>query len=119
MRTKADAKIQAEKIVSNWVTGAGLTGWIPGSTIFLAAGDMIMIRQVADCFGIGVFNESALKAHLAGVAGATAGGSIAGEVLNFIPIFGHIAKSVVMAGKAALIGEAIIDYFYDESPLAI
>ena len=117
MRTKAEALSSAEEIVSNWVTGAALTGWIPGSTIFLAGADMIMIRQVADEFGVGFFDESAIKAHLAGVAGAALGGSLAGEALTFIPVFGQIAKSAVMAGKAKVIGEAVVEYFYKKSPL--
>ncbi|MBK8196561.1 MAG: hypothetical protein IPK76_26440 [Lewinellaceae bacterium] len=54
MRTKEQAESKARDIVNDWVVGAALTGWIPGSTIFLGAGDMVMIRQVADAFGIGV-----------------------------------------------------------------
>jgi len=117
MRTKAEATTRAEAIVSNWTVGAALTGWIPGSTFFLAGADMIMIRQVADEFGVGVFDQSAIKAHLVGITGAAVGGSIAGEALHFVPIFGQIAKSAVMAGKAKLIGKAVIEYFYEKSPL--
>jgi len=117
MRTKANARQKAENIVSNWVKGAALTGWIPGSTIFLAGGDMIMIRQVADAFGVGFFDESAVKAHLSGVVAASVGGIVAGEALNFIPIFGQIIKAGLMAGKANIIGQAVIDFFEEESPL--
>lgn len=118
MRTKSEARRKAENIVSNWVAGAALTGWIPGSTIFLAGGDMLMIRQVADAFGVGVFDESAIKAHLAGVVAASVGGIIAGEALNFIPLVGQIVKAGLMAGKAKIIGEAVIEYFEKESPLS-
>ena len=118
MTTKSQANDRAEAIVSKWVVRAALTGWIPGSTLFLVAADMAMIRQVADEFGVGVFNESAIKAHLAGVAGAAIGGSIAGEALNFLPIIGHVAKSGIMAIKAKAIGAATIEYFYEKSPLA-
>ena len=76
-----------------------------------------MIRQVADAFGVGFFDESAIKAHLAGAAGAALGGSIAGEALNLVPGLGHIAKSVIMAGKAKVIGEVVIEYFSEKSPL--
>lgn len=79
---------------------------------------MIMIRQIADTFGVGVFDESAILAQLGGAAGAALGGSIAGEVLNFIPIFGQIGKAGVMAVKAQTIGDAVIEYFYKKSPLA-
>jgi len=117
MRTKSEAQSRAEAIVSNWVTGAALTGWIPGSTIFLAGADMLMIRQVADAFGVGFFDESAIKAHLAAVAGAALGGSLAGEALIVVPVFGPIVKSAIMAGKAKVIGASVIEYFYDKSPL--
>jgi uncharacterized protein (DUF697 family) len=117
MRTKAEAQSRAEEIVSSWVTGAALTGWIPGSTIFLAGANMVMIRKVADTFGVGFFDEAAVKAHLGGVAGAAVGGSIAGEALTFIPLVGPILKAGALAGTAKLIGAAVIEYFYDESPL--
>lgn len=52
MRTKTEAETQAREIVNNWIAGAALTGWIPGSTIFLGAGDILMIRQVADTLGV-------------------------------------------------------------------
>ena len=117
MRTKAKARQKAENIVSDWVAGAALTGWIPGSTIFLAGGDMIMIRQVADAYGVGFFDESAVKAHLGGVVAASVGGIFAGEALNFVPILGQILKAGLMAGKAKLIGKAVIEYFQEVSPL--
>jgi len=72
-----------------------------------------MIRQVADAFGVGVFDEAAFKAHLGGVAGAAIGGSIAEEALHFVPVFGWAAKALHMALK----GEAVIEYFYERSPL--
>lgn len=118
MRTKSEARQKAKNIVSNWVAGAALTGWIPGSTIFLAGGDMIMIRQVADAYGVGFFDEAAIKAHLGGVVAASVGGIVAGEALNFIPLVGQILKAGALAGKAKIIGEAVIEYFEDISPLS-
>jgi len=118
MRTKAKARQKAENIVSDWVAGSAFTGWIPGSTIFLAGGDMIMIRQVADAFGVGLFDEAAVKAHLTGVVASSVGGILAGEALNFIPIFGQIAKAGLMAGKAHIVGKEVIKYFQAVSPLA-
>ncbi len=117
MRTKSEARLKAENIVSNWVAGAALTGWIPGSTIFLAGANMVMIRKVADTFGVGFFDEAAVKAHLGGVAGAAFGGSVAGEALVLIPLVGPVLKAGALAGTAKLIGTAVIEYFHDESPL--
>jgi hypothetical protein len=118
MRTKAQAEVQARDIVENWVAGAVLTGWIPGSSFFLAAADTLMIRQVADTFGVGVFDMDAVGAHLGGLVASAIGGSIASELLGAIPLVGWAAKSVGMGVKANLIGEAVIEYFRDLSPLS-
>ena len=117
MRTRAQAEKQARKIVDNWVAGAVLTGWIPGSSFFLAAADTVMIRQVADAFGVGVIDMDAIAAHLGGLIASAVGGSLATELLGAIPLVGWAAKSLGMAAKAQLIGEAVIEYFHDLSPL--
>ncbi|HEX7150692.1 MAG TPA: hypothetical protein VF618_04320 [Thermoanaerobaculia bacterium] len=116
-RTKAQAKKEAEEIVENWIAGAALTGWIPGSTFFLGAGDMLMIRQVADAFGIGVFDKKAMKAHLAGAVGSAVGGGLVAEGLGLVPFVGWALKSGAMATKAAVMGKAVIEYFEEQSPL--
>lgn len=117
MKTKADAETLAGEIVDNWAAGAALTGWIPGSTIFLAGADAIMIRKVADSFGVGVFDTNSVKAHLGGLLASAVGGSIASEVVGMIPVVGWFAKSVAMGMKAEAIGQAVISYFRDLSPL--
>ncbi len=117
-KTKAQAEQEAQEIVDNWAAGALLTGWIPGSSILLGAGDMVMIRQVADAFGIGLFDENAVKAHLAGVLSAAVGGAVASEIGSFIPIIGWAVKSMVLAGKAKAVGLAAIEYFEELSPLS-
>jgi uncharacterized protein (DUF697 family) len=117
-RTLAKADAEAHDIVNNWVIGAAATGWIPFSAFFLAAADMLMIRQVADKFGIGVFDEAAVKAHLSGIIGSSIGSALAAEVLGWIPGVGWAGKSAGTAAKAKLIGEAVIDYFKENSPLS-
>jgi hypothetical protein len=117
MRTKDEAKQKACEIVDNWSTGALLTGWIPGSSIFLAAADAAMIRRVADTFAIGVIDMDAVKAHLGGLVASAVGGSICAEVLGAIPLIGWGLKSAGMAVKAELLGNAVIEYFYERSPL--
>lgn len=95
-----------------------LTGWVPGSAIFLTGADMIMARQVADAFGVGVFNEKALANAIGTAIGsAVANGAIA-ELVVFIPFVGPVMKSGMMGTKAKLIGEATIDYFKGSSPLS-
>jgi hypothetical protein len=118
MKTKAQARSEAEDIVAAWTAGAAATGWIPGSAFFLLAADTAMIRQVADVFGVGVFDMDAVTAHLGGLAAGAVGGGIAAELLGAIPIIGWAAKSVGMATKAGLIGAAVIEYFHEKSPLS-
>jgi hypothetical protein len=118
MRTIQQAEQQAREIVDNWAAGAALTGWVPGSALFLAGADLVMARQVADAFGIGMFDEDALAAT---IGSATVGGVVGGviaEGVGWIPIGGWLVKSAMMAAKAKVIGEAVIDYFRDLSPLA-
>lgn len=117
MKTKSQAEAEAQEIVENWVAGAVLTGWIPFSALFLAAADTIMIRQVADAFGVGVFDMDAVKAHLGGLVAATVGGGVVAEVTGWIPVVGWVAKSIGMGAKAKVIGEVVIEYFREQSPL--
>lgn len=117
MKTKQEAEAEARYIVSEWMATAVLTGWMPGSAVFLTGGDMIMARQVADAFGVGAFNSDALTATLgSAVAGGVAGGVIA-EGVGFVPILGWAVKSAMMTVKAKVIGDAVILYFRELSPL--
>jgi hypothetical protein len=108
MKTKSQAEAEAQEIVENWVAGAVLTGWIPFSALFLAAADTIMIRQV---------DMDAVKAHLGGLVAATVGGGVVAEVTGWIPVVGWVAKSIGMGAKAKVIGEVVIEYFREQSPL--
>ncbi len=117
IKSKPEARKHADNLVDKWMKGAALTGWLPGSTFFLAGADMVMIRQVADTFAVAGFDESAVKAHLGGLVGSAVGGAVAAEAAGWIPGIGWIAKSAAMAAKAKLIGNAVIDYFEQQSPL--
>jgi hypothetical protein len=117
MTSRPEARKHAENLVDKWMKGAALTGWLPGSTFFLAGADMVMIRQVADTFKVDSFDESAVKAHIGGLVGSAVGGAVAAEAAGLLPGIGWIAKSATMAAKAKLIGNAVIDYFEALSPL--
>ena len=117
MKTKDEAKVEALQIVSHWSMGAAVLGWLPGSTLAFAGGDMVMIRQVAEKFGIQSFDEEGLKAHLGGVVASVVGGTAAAGAAEFIPVFGWIAKAGVLSAKSKILGEAVVDYFYSRSPL--
>src|SRR5215211_106831 len=108
--SKAEAERRSRGVVDRWSKVALFTGWIPGSSIPLVAADMVMIRQVAEAFGVEAFDEDSLKAHLGGVLGSVTG-AVAAETLNFIPVIGWAAKAVTMHIKADTIGKAVIDYF--------
>ena len=117
MKTKDEAKVEAQQIVSNWSLGAAVLGWIPGSTLVFAGGDMMMVRQVAEKFGIQSFDEEGFRAHLGGVVASLVGGTAAAGAAEFVPIIGWAAKAAVLSAKSKVLGEAVIDYFYSRSPL--
>ncbi|MFL5381257.1 MAG: hypothetical protein ACJ8GN_01900 [Longimicrobiaceae bacterium] len=114
--TKADAERRARRIVDNWSKAALFTGWIPGASLALGAGDIMMIRQVGEAFAIPAFDMDALKAHLGGVMGSVGGAAVA-EVVGVVPLVGWAVKSYALKMKADALGKAIIDYFRQRSPL--
>ena len=114
--SKADAERRSRTIVDRWAKVALFTGWIPGSSVPLAAADVVMIRQVAEAFGVEAFDEDSLKAHLGGALGSVTG-MVAGEFVGAVPIIGWAVKSVTLHVKADTIGKAVIDYFRKQSKL--
>ncbi len=117
MKTKGQAEADARKIVDNWAAGALLTGWIPGSSLFLTGADMVMLRQVADTFNVNSFDEKSAFATIGAAAGSAVAGSAISEIVGFVPVVGWAIKSTMMGAKAKVLGEAIINYFRDLSPL--
>lgn len=115
--TKVEAESKAREIVGKWVTGAALTGWLPGSSFVLGAGDMLMIRQVGEVFGVPALSDEAITAHFGGLFASILGGTIATELVGLVPVLGWVAKSAVLAGKAQLIGDGVITKFKEISPL--
>lgn len=110
-----DADRQAQKLVSNWTTGAALTGWIPGSAFFLTAADTAMIHQVAGAYGVNAFDMDHLLSILSGAVGSAIAGGVIAEVVGVIPLVGWAVKSAAMAAKAKVIGDAVIKYFRERS----
>jgi uncharacterized protein (DUF697 family) len=115
--TKAEALDRAKEIVEGWSTTALLTGWVPGSALFLTGADMVMVKQVADVFGVDVFDEQAFLTSVGSTIASALGGAAITEVVGLIPVVGWAIKSLSMAAKARLIGDAVVDYFYKLSPL--
>jgi len=115
--TLQDADLEARRLVANWTTGAALTGWIPGSAFFLTAADTAMIHHVASAYRVGAFDmDNRLSTLTGAVASAIAGGIIT-EAVGLIPIVGWAVKSAAMAAKAKVIGDEVIRYFRERSPL--
>lgn len=116
-KTLQDADREARKLVSNWTTGAALTGWIPGSAFFLTAADTAMIHQVASAYEVSAFDMDHLSGTLGGVVGSAIAGGVIAEVVGVIPLVGWAVKSAGMAAKAKVIGDAVISYFRDRADL--
>ncbi len=116
-KTLQDADRESRKLVTNWTTGAALTGWIPGSAFFLTAADTAMIHQVSSAYEVSAFDMNNLLSVLGGaVASAIAGGVIT-EFVGIIPLVGWAVKSAAMAAKAKVIGDEVIRYFRERSEL--
>lgn len=116
-KTLKQADAEAWRVVDGWTAGAALTGWIPGSSFFLTGADIVMINQVAAAYEVETFEMDNVTATLAGAVGSAIAGGAITEVVGLIPIIGWAVKSAAMAGKARVIGEAVIHYFRDRSPL--
>jgi len=117
MKTLAEAETQARAIVNRWTATQAVTGWIPGSSLVFTGADLIMINQVADAFEVRSFDPKTVAANIGGLVGSSIAGAVIREGVGVIPIFGWVVKSAMMGGKAKAIGEAVITYFRDISPL--
>lgn len=85
--------------------------------IFLAGGDLVMIKQVADAYEVSAYDMDHLKTTLGGVVGGAVAGGVISEVVGLIPVVGLLVKSGAMAAKAKVLGQAVIDYFRERSTL--
>ena len=112
-----DADRNARKLVTNWTTGAALTGWIPGSAYFLTAADTAMIHQVASAYDVNAFDMDHVLSIVSGAVGSAIAGGVIAEVVGIIPLVGWAVKSAAMAAKAKVIGDAVNRYFHERSDL--
>jgi hypothetical protein len=117
MKTKAQAEEKARKIVSDWVKGAVLTGWIPGSALILTGADYVMLEQVATEFEVQSFDKDNATQSIGTLAASGMAGGVIGETIGLIPVIGWAVKSGMMGMKAKIVGEATIEYFRKKSPL--
>ena len=116
-KTLEDAEQEAKKIIRNWTAGAALTGWIPGSALFLSAADLAMITQVARAFEVKDIDTENVTfvARQALLGGGSA--KLIAEAIGIVPLFGWAAKSATMGIKAHMVGYSVISYFRVRSRL--
>jgi uncharacterized protein (DUF697 family) len=113
MTTKTEAEERARSIVNKWSAGAVAVSWVPGSALVLGAADYAMINAVAEAFQVKDFSmEQAI-----GVVAASATGLGLSEFLSFVPVAGWIVKAGIAGSVTKAMGEAVIAYFRDRSPL--
>jgi hypothetical protein len=117
-KTLAQAEENARKLVGDWVKGAVLTGWIPGSALVLTGADFVMLEQVAREFEVESFDKENAMQSIGTIAASGMAGGVIGEAVGLVPVIGWAVKSGMMGAKAKLIGDATIDYFKKKSPLA-
>jgi uncharacterized protein (DUF697 family) len=113
MPSLEEAEKKARNRVNVWATGATVIGWVPGSMFALAAGDVKLCQEVAECFGVTHWSAESVSAA---IGASVTGKIIAGESLSLIPGFGWAVKSVVAGAVTKGVGEAIIKYFKSQSP---
>jgi len=72
-----------------------------------------MVAKVAEIYHVHSYDTSALASAI----GAALAGKAASEFLSFIPVVGWIAKGAAAAGVTKAVGEIIIEYMRERSPL--
>jgi len=110
-----EAENEARKVVNDWSTAAAALGWLPGSQYFLAGADLKMVKNIADIFKVKHYNAAQITATMAASIG---GKTVAHTLLDFVPIAGQIIKSGTAAAVTKGLGEIVIEYFKERSPLA-
>src|SRR5689334_7888795 len=95
MISLAEAEKKARTRVNAWTAGAVAVGWVPGSMFALAAGDVELCREVAECFGVEHWTAESVSAA---IGASVTGKIVAGEALSFIPVLGWAVKSAVAGG---------------------
>jgi uncharacterized protein (DUF697 family) len=112
---RREAREQARKAVNKWAMGLAATAWVPGSHYVMAAGDITFVIQIGSIYKVDLDRTSA-GALFTTVAAPLIGSKVAHTVLDFVPL-GSVIKSVVAGVVTKSVGEAMIQYFEDCSPL--
>ena len=109
----AEAETEARRVVNTWAVAAAGVGWIPGSMLALGALDAKLVGDVAKAYHVQSYSIESVVAAV----GASVSGKLAAELLSLVPVFGWLAKSGVAASVTKALGEALIAYMRERSPL--
>ena len=118
----ARARDRARSYVNKLAAGGGAFGTVPmppgGHSAALTALESKMCVDISRMYGIKTYGVvwKILIIILIKQLGVSTIAKGAGEVLNFIPFFGHLAKGAISAGVIKGIGEALITYYEDKFP---
>jgi hypothetical protein len=112
-KSLVQAEEEAMKIVAAATAAAAGVGWVPGSSLLLAGVDTILIKKVADAFGVKSYSVE----QVAATAGKRyVGKAIATELLSLFPGPGWAIKSGVSSTMTAAAGALLIQYMKAKSP---
>lgn len=115
------AKTVARKLVNNYSFGGGAFALIPipgVHSLGLTLAEAKLAADIARIYGVkpyGIVWKIILKAVMLSYGGSAAL-KVLGEGLNFIPIIGWAAKSIVATSVVKGFGEVVILYFEGKFP---
>ncbi|GAB4025622.1 hypothetical protein [Spirosoma koreense] len=115
-RNKREAETLASSAINKWAIGFASVAWIPGSHYAMGAGDLAMVVQVGSIYNVDL-DRTAAGSVFTSVAAPLIGSKVAHSILDFLPGIGWAAKSAVALGTTKFVGQALIHYFKDCSPL--
>ena len=114
--SKSEARREARSVVNQWAVKFAAIAWIPGSHYAMSGADTIMVTELALLFDVDM-DKATLAGVFTSVAAPLIGSKLAHTALDLVPGVGWVAKSAVAAGVTKKIGDGLIDYFDDHSPL--
>jgi len=94
MKSLDEARNEAKKIIRKATATAGAVGTVPFSTLLLAGLDAVVIKKVADAFGV---TEYSIEQALGVAAKSYAGKMVAYTAIDLVPFAGWVVKGGVAA----------------------
>ncbi|GGR09641.1 hypothetical protein GCM10010497_09580 [Streptomyces cinereoruber] len=114
VKTIEEADRKARNIVHGWCAAATAVSWVPGSTLVLGMADMKMVNDVAKVYRVQSFS---IEGVTAAIGGAVAGRGTSEAALVWFPVVGWGIKALIAGGVTKAVGEIVISYMRERSPL--